>query len=202
MNGTHRGLNRLLLGLLGLLLFTAGTLTAAAGLDPDIARAWTRTGADTWAWVLQQLRSAPVGDTGISWWTVAILGVLVLAILLLLGWIFSQGGGRSDQIGVHSSSAGNGITTVDTSLAARAIREAMAGDGQVLSTGVSSWKIKGTHGLKMEIQARKGASPRQIATTAEDTITGLDTLLGEQIPMLVHIRAGTRTRSARAEHPH
>lgn len=198
MNGTHRGLNRLLLGLLGLLLIAAGTLTAAAGLYPGIARAWTRTGADTWAWVLQQIRSAPIGDMGISWWTVAIVGVLVLAIGLLLGWIFSQGGGRSDQIGAHSSS--NGITTVDTSLAARAIRDAMAGDGQVLTTRASSWKIKGTHGVRMEIQVRKGASPRQIAATAEDTITGLDALLGEQIPVLVHIRAGTRTRFARAEH--
>ncbi|MCH8560625.1 MULTISPECIES: hypothetical protein [unclassified Nesterenkonia] len=199
MNGTPRSLNRLLITLLGVLLIAAGTLTAAAGLNPSIAQAWSRTGTDTWAWVLEQLRSAPMGDTGISWWTVALVGLVVLAILLLLRWIFSQGGGRSDRLGVRSTSSGT--TTVDHSLAARAIREAMEGDGEVLSLRVSSWKIKGGYGVQMVVRARRGASPRRIAATAEEAIAGLDTLLGELIPILVHIRAGPRSRSTRTGRP-
>ena len=199
MSGTHRGLNRLLLILLGLILFTAGALTAAAGINPDIARTWTRTGAEGLAWALQQIRSAPIADTGISWWTVAILAALILAIVLLICWIASQGGGQTGQLGAHPSRRGDGITTVDTTLAARAIRDAMAEDQRILSTDVSSWNVRDTDGLTIAIQVRRGASPGQIAAKAEEIMTGLDTLLGEQIPVLIHIRAGTRTRFARPE---
>ena len=199
MNGTPRSLNRLLLIMLGVLLIAAGTLVAAAGLNPSVAQTWTRTGADVWAWVLQQLRSAPMGDTGISWWTLALAGLLVLLVMLLLRWIFSQGGGRSDRLGDRSGS--DGTTTVDQSLVARAIREAMEGDAQVLSTKASAWKTRGAYGLRMDVRVHRGASPRRIAAAAEETITGLDTLLGEQIPTLVHIRAGSHSRSARADHP-
>lgn len=199
MNGTPRGLNRLLIALVGVSLIAAGTLTAAAGLDPNIAQTWTRTGTDAWAWALLQLRSAPMGDTGISWWTVALAGLMGVAILLLLRWIFSQGGGRSDRLGVRST--GSGTTTVDQSLAARAIREAMEDDVHVLSARGSSWKIKGAYGVKVDVRARRGASPLQIAATAEEMIKGLDSLLGEQVPVLVHVRAGPRSRSPRTEHP-
>lgn len=206
MNSTHRGLNRLLLALLGLILIVAGAITGAAGLFPQVASTWTDTGARTWAWILQQIKAAPIGGLDISWWTIAALAVLVIAIIVLLCWIFSQGGGRSNRVGVREStndSAGTagvaGTTTVETSLVSRAVRDALEENDQVLSANVSSWKVKDTHGLKIAVQARKGSSPREITDATEETIRGLDELLGTQIPVLVRINSGLRSRFAGTE---
>ncbi|MCZ2401641.1 hypothetical protein IV498_00185 [Paenarthrobacter sp. Z7-10] len=211
MNGTHRGLNRLLLALLGLILIAAGAITAAAGATPSFAADWSSNGATAWAWTLAQIRSVPIGSFDVSWWTIAALALLVVAVVLLLCWIFSQGGGRSGRIGSRDSSAGSaadgsgnaaGSTTIEASLATRAIRDALEENDQVLSANVSAWKVKQADGLRIAIQARKGSSPRQVTDAAEETVRGLDELLGIQVPVLVRINSGLRSRFTGAERVH
>ena len=79
------------------------------------------------------------------------------------------------------------------------MRESLNGRPGVYSTAVSAWKSHGTEGLKITVQARKGASPRAVADTVEETVRGLDALLGEQVPVLVRIRSGVRSASAGIE---
>ncbi|MET3176566.1 UNVERIFIED_ORG: hypothetical protein ABIB52_004441 [Arthrobacter sp. UYCu721] len=201
MRGTLRGLNRVLLGLIGLVLIAAGTLTAAAGASPQVASAWTARTSNARVWIHSQLAAAPAGTLGVSWWTLTALAVLVIAIILVLGWVLSQGGGRTSHIGVpeaadHEGGPVTGTTTVDTSLAARAIRDALGHDDRIRSVGVSSWNVKGTGGLKIAIQAGKGSSPRDITDTAEEAVRGLEQVLGRSIPVLIRISTGLRNRFA------
>lgn len=201
MRGTHRGLNRFVLILLGLALLGAGALTAAAGAFPDVARIWADTGTRTTDLVREQLPTAAVPGSDVSWWTIAAIGSIVLAIILLVGWIFSQGGGRTVHAGSRND-GGSGTTTVDAGLLAQAVKDATAGNDEILAVFVSSWTVKGSPALKLSIQARKGASPATVTATAKELVAGIDRLLGEQMPVLIRIGAGTRTRFTRTQRVH
>jgi hypothetical protein len=197
MNGTHRGLNRTLLGVFGLVLIGLGGLAVLAGTNPDFAKDWTRTGTELWARIQDQLAAARIPGQDFSWWTVAVLGLAVVAVILLVCWIASQGGGRTNQLARHDGDAGT--TTVETAVAGQAIKAALADNKQVLATTVQSWQVKGGSGLKVSLQARKGASPRELMAVLDELVEGLDVLLGEEIPVLIRIKAGTRSRFARTE---
>ena len=194
MSSTHRWLNRTLLAVLGLMLVAVGALTAAAGLVPDVAEAWTSIGATAVNGLPALLASAPLtADT--SWWTIAALALVVVCAALLIGWIASQGGGRTSTVGRQVSAMGN--TTVETSLVADALRTALEENGQILAVAVSSWRVRRQTGLRVRVQPRRGASPGAVVAAANEAIAGLDTLLGERIPVLVSVQTGARTRFTR-----
>ncbi|PYI69708.1 hypothetical protein CVV68_00955 [Arthrobacter livingstonensis] len=197
MNGTRRGLNRVLLGAFGLVLIALGALAVLAGTGPDFAKAWTRTGTGWWARIQDLLASAKIPGQDISWWTLAVMGLLLVAGVLLVCWIASQGGGRTKQLCTSDDDAGT--TTVETAVAGQAIKAALADNKQVLSTAVQAWELKGGSGLRISLQARKGASPRELMAVLDELVGGLDVLLGEEIPVLIRIKAGTRSRFARTE---
>lgn len=200
MNGTHRVLNRTLLGLLGLVLAAAGAVSILAGTSRGFAQRWTEGGTELWASIQERLDEARISGTEVSWWTLMALTLLVLCAVLLVCWIASQGTGRSNHVARLEESGGD--TTVDTAVAAQAIKSALAGNPQILSTSVQSWETKGAaqgNGLKISVQTRKGASPAEVSDAVEHVVEGLDKLLGFQIPVLVRIRAGARTRFARTE---
>ena len=197
MNGTHRGLNRTLLGVCGLVLIGLGGLAVLAGVNQDFAKSWTRTGTELWTRVRDQLAAARIPGQDLSWWTIATLGLALLAVILLVCWIASQGGGRTNQLARHDGDAGT--TTVDAAVAGQAVKAALAGNLQVLATTVQSWRVKGRNGLKISLQARKGASPRELTAVLDELVKGLDVLLGEEIPVLIRIKAGARSRFARTE---
>ncbi|MDJ0354305.1 hypothetical protein [Pseudarthrobacter sp. PH31-O2] len=193
MNATHRGLNRLLLGLLGLVLVGVGALIGAAGLNTSIAEGWNTTGATLLADLSHALASAPIPGSSISWWTIAVLALALVVMALLLGWIASQGGGRTNRAGRREDPEHPGTTTVETSLASAAVRKATVGDDRIIAATVSTWKAKRADGLKLTLQARKGVSPRDLADTGEELISGLDNLLGDRGPVLIRITTGLRS---------
>lgn len=202
MSGTNRGLNRLLLGLLGLLLLAAGVLTGAAGLNPDIAAGWTATGTSLRDDLANVMAGAPVPGTAISWWTIGALALAVILMILLGTWIASQGGGRTNRAGHREDPHGNGTTTVETPLVAAAVREAVRGDDRIISATVTTWKVKRADGLKLALQARKGVSPKDLAASAEELVAGLDHLLGDQGPVLIRITTGLRSSLAGTDRVH
>lgn len=210
MNGTHRGLNRALLGVLGLVLVAAGAITILAGTNPAFARRWTTAGADVWAGVQDSLAAAKIPGADISWWSVGVLAALVIVAVLLVCWIASQGTGRSNQLASQDNDTGK--TTVDTAVAAHAIKAALTDNTHVLAASVQSWNNKSWNnksrkntgavansGLKISIQTRKGASPVEVMAAVDHLVEGLDQLLGFRLPVLVRIKAGTRTLFARTE---
>lgn len=195
MSQTNRTLNRILLALLGLVLLVAGALTAAAGLVPEVAAAWTATAASGLDRCGELLSTAPLPGAARSWWAVAAVAGLVLAAALSIAWLASQGGGRTPRV-LTARDGDRGSTVVDTGLVAACISESLAGNRQVLRSSVSAWGLHGTTGLRLRLEARQGASPREIADTAEDLVLGLDRLLGHPVPVLVRITSGPRSKAA------
>lgn len=210
MNGTHRGLNRALLGVLGLVLVAAGASTILAGTNPAFARRWTTAGTEVWAGVQDSLAAAKIPGADISWWSVGVLAVLVIVAVLLVCWIASQGTGRSNQLAAQDNDTGK--TTVDTAVAAQVIKAALVDNTHILAASVQSWNNQSwtnksrkntgavtNSGLKISIQTRKGASPVEVMAAVDHLVEGLDQLLGFRLPVLVRIKAGTRTLFARTE---
>ncbi len=200
MNGTPRGVNRALLGVLGAVLVAAGFAAAGAGTSSGFAQDWTSASGTAWKQVQEGLATARIPGTNTSWWTLAVTALLLLLAVLLVWWIAAQGAGRSNQLAELKGETGT--TTVDAAVAAQLIKAALAGNPQILSSSVQAWKTRaaaGGTGLKISVQARKGASPAEVGSAVEHLVQALDGLLGTQIPVLVRIKAGTRTRFSRTE---
>ena len=195
MSHTNRALNRILLALAGLVLLAAGAATAAAGMLPDVAGGWAAAGSSLMDQAGTILASAPLPGPARSWWAVAGVAVLVLAAGLSIAWLASQGGGRTSRVG-QESDGGRGTTVVETGLVSAAVKQALDGNRLVLGASVSAWETRGDTGLRLRLQARQGASPREIADTADELVQGIDALLGHPLPVLVRITSGTRTKVA------
>jgi hypothetical protein len=124
------------------------------------------------------------------------VGGLLLAAALCVAWIASQGGGRTRRL-AQEDDGGRGTTVVDVGLVSAAVKNATADNRLVVATAVSAWELPRATGLQLRLQARQGASPGDLAGTAEELVTGIDAWLGDQIPVLVRITSGARTATAR-----
>ncbi|MGN5732913.1 hypothetical protein [Arthrobacter psychrochitiniphilus] len=197
MNSAQRRLNRTVLALLGLMFLGLASIAVLTGTTGP--GALQTTTAELWARIQENLAAAPIPGTNTSWWSLAALALLVLLAVLLVWWIIAQGRGRSSYVARQASGAGD--TAVDTAVAGQLIKDALANNTAALSCSVTSWRARGVVGgvaLKIRVQARRGASPADLTAEVEHLVRGLDALLGSQIPVLVHIRAGTRTKFGRA----
>ena len=198
MSNTNRALNRLLLGLAGLLLVVAGAVTAAAGLMPGVASGWETAGTALTEHARAAVAAAPLPGPARSWWAVAYVAGLLLAAGLCVAWLASQGGGRTPRL-AREEDSGQCATAVDAGLVDAAVAQALEGNLLVLGSAVTAWESRHGTGLRLRLQARKGASPRELADTAEDLIRGVDALLGRPVPVLVRITGGAKSRVAAPE---
>lgn len=198
MSNTNRALNRILLAVTGLVLLAAGAATAAAGLVPGVAGEWAAAGTSLMDHARAMLAAAPLPGPARSWWAVAGVAALVLAAGLCLAWLASQGGGRTPRL-AREEDGNQGATVVDAGLVAAAVNEALEGNRLVLGSAVSAWEGRRGTALRLRLQARKGASPRELADTAEELVRGIDAWLGHPVPVLVRITSGPRSKLAGPE---
>lgn len=198
MSNTNRALNRILLAVTGLVLLAAGAATTAAGLVPGVAGEWAGAGTSLMDHARALPAAAPLPGPARSWWAVAGVAVLVLAAGLCLAWLASQGGGRTPRL-ARDEDGNHGATVVDAGLVAAAVNEALEGNRLVLGSAVSAWESRRGTALRLRLQARKGASPRELADTAEELVRGIDAWLGHPVPVLVRITSGPRSKLAGPE---
>ncbi|UKA49714.1 hypothetical protein LFT48_20155 [Arthrobacter sp. FW305-123] len=193
MRNTNRALNRIVLTLLGIVLLGAGAALIAAGSLPGAAEVWTSTAS----LVRDQARNlagmAPLPDPVRSWWLVLGVAIPLVGAVLSAAWLASQGGGKTPRLAEHSEGHA-GRTVIDSGLVSVAIREALSGNTDVLSSSFSAWESRRGTALRIRVEARKGASPRALADSVELLLQQLDRLLGHPMPVLVRITSGTRTQ--------
>lgn len=189
-----------MLALVGLVLLGAGLLAALVGFSADVSQRWLVVAHQWWDGLIGLVRSAPMPGGQPSWVSLILLVVLVAAMIFMLVWIFSQGGGRTNQmaIGFHAGDL-PGRTRIRTSLVADAVDQAVEHDEQVLSSQVSSWRVGNADGLNIRLQVRKGVWLSDTLRTARDLVTGLDRLTGTHVPVLIRISSGARARLSRTE---
>ncbi|HKU34955.1 MAG TPA: hypothetical protein VJP90_05350 [Paenarthrobacter sp.] len=196
MRNTNRALNRLMLAIVGLVLTGAGAVVFAVGVLPSAASTWTATGAFAANQARNLMDSAPLAGPVRSWWVVAGIAVLLLGAVLCVVWLSRQGGGRTPVLGRQSHGA-EGATVIDSGLVALAVQEAFADNKQVLSTSVSAWESQRGTALRLAVEARHGASPRELADAAEELVREIQAWMGHPIPVLIRITSGARSGVAR-----
>ncbi|MFJ4028675.1 hypothetical protein ACIPWF_14965 [Paenarthrobacter sp. NPDC089989] len=197
MRNTNRALNRLVLAVVGLLLVILGAAVFAAGLLPSAATTWTSTVSHVTEEARRLLESAPLAGPLRSWWLVAGIAVLLFCAALCLAWISRQGGGHTPVMGRQSEGT-DGTTVIDSGLVSFAVQEALADHRQVLSTSVSAWESRRGTMLRLAIEARQGASPRELADTVEELVKEIDGWMGNPMPVLVRITSGGRSSLAKS----
>jgi len=196
MTNTNRGLNRLFIFVVGLIVFILGLAAAALNLIPAILTGWENT-APT---VLENINEAHASTrlaAGVSWITVGVIAVLIMLVLLLLVFIFRQGHGRTGRL-IRDDRTDHGVTVIDSAVAEEALQSVLNGRPELVSAHVSTFDVKGAPTLKVSVTARRGVSPREIATTVESAVHALDAMLGREIPTYLHISGGFRARTSSA----
>jgi hypothetical protein len=195
MRNTNRALNRVLLALLGIVLLGTGAALISAGTLPWAADLWTASASSMRDQARSLVGTAPLPEPVRSWWLVLGVALPLVGAGLSAAWLASQGGGKTPRLAEQSEGTA-GRTVIDAGLLSTAIREALHGNTDVLSTSVSAWESGRGTALQIRLEARKGASPRELADTVEQLLRKTDAWLGHPMPALVRITSGTRTRIA------
>jgi hypothetical protein len=202
MNGTPRGVNRVLLALIGLVFLAAGGLMVAVAAAPAFAAAW-RHQAGHW---IQDLRAA-AGATGVrggpSWIWLVVAGVLVLLIIAMIAWLAAQGRGRTallvDSYRMDTGSGVAGRVVLQASVAEQAVRNALANRTDLLSATISTYEFRGQAGLKIRLVPRQGASPEVLAAEVSALVEALEALTGHAVPVVLSLASGARARLTKKE---
>ncbi len=192
MNNTNRAANRLFLLIVGIVVFALGAVAVVVGVVGDIRSAWSDIApgvADEWERVL--------GDPATTWiWYAVLVGLLVIVIVLLT-FIFRQGHGHTARLITTPESAA-GHTVVESSFAEQLLTAALSARPEFVSTSVTTYAVKREPVLKVAVTARRGVSPTDVVDIVERAARDLDGLLGVQVPLLVHISGGFRSRVSSA----
>ena len=195
MNNTNRALNRTLLIVVGLVVAALGAAAVALATVPAIADAWREGAPGVLDAVSSALVATPFGDTGHSWLWIALVAVLLTAVLLLIRFIARQGHGRTgDLVSRETSATDAGRVSIDSAVAEQSLAAALASRPEIVASRVSTYRVGGRPVLKVSATARRGVSPRELTETIEGFIRSWDDLLGIEIPVLVQISGGFRTR--------
>lgn len=208
MNGTPRGLNRVLILVFGLLVLALGILMLLLAAVPAVDSWWAAWAPSTSLAVGREFASTWIPGTHVSWIWLLALAFLVLLILVMVWWMAQQGTGRRDLIawsgpgadhGSEETGEAAGRVAISASTVDQALRSALAPRRDILGTSVAAVEFEHRIALRVRVVARQGADPDAIAREVERLTVNLDLLLGHGCPVLLHIASGTRARFSRAE---
>lgn len=193
MNNTNRGLNRLLILLIGLVLIALGASAIAVGAVPSVRSAWRDSVPRARSTVSGWFVAAPVPGISTSWWWIAILATLVLIVVALIVFILRQGHGHTNRL-VRDAPTDHGATVIDSRVAEQLMQNALDGHPQLVASHVSTYLVKRAPVLKVSTTARRGVSPREVLEIAESALASLDQLLGRPVLASVQVSGGFRAR--------
>lgn len=203
MNRTPRVLNRVILGLLGLLLLVLGAHLSLVSLVPAYAQ-FVRPALDAADGALRSSAAqADVGGT--SWLWLGVCAVCVVLIVLVIVWALMQGRGRVTTYSRELVREGPERGVVETMVAVpeALIKQELFGREDLLSVAVSAWETggvrKGTAGLRIKIQPRPGADPARIVADVDAIVGRLEHVLGTSGPVVLQLVTGARAKFARTE---
>lgn len=203
MNSTNRAVNRIVLTLVGLVILAAGLAAIAASSVPGGGDLWRRAASsieDTTGRALT-VSLAFIGLPDTAWPLLAIPVAALLLIAALLAFIFRQGHGRTDQVLSAlplTTEAGTSILTVDLAVADDFLQQALSGVPSIAGFNVSAYRVRRHPALQLTVTPRRSADPTRVLAQVDSAVSGWDKLLGQRIPVVVHLHAGIRTGLSRA----
>ena len=204
MRKLPRALNRILLFLFGLLFLASGTLlVGAATYRPlrDLVLKY-RSRLDSEYTSLAQQATFKVSGQQYSWVQVGLIVVAIIVALLLLSWIFSQGGGKIRSLALNAAgkdSEKKGEITAELGLLQGIIEDEISDSRWISSLKVASWDVKKQPGLLLSAAVFKGANPREVKAELDQAIARLDQVLGINMPILVRLTTNWRSNLGSAD---
>ena len=203
MNGTPRGLNRVMLTLVGLLLLCVGAGAALIATVPAAAHWWQNYAGAQLAWLAALERRSRLVPTSQSWIWLAAAAVCLVVIVAMISWIANQGKGRANTLVSHQGNAGDdgasGAVRLSCAVAEQALKSALLERTDLLGVSVTSYDFKGQTALKARVLPRQGAAPHEVAREIGALVAALDELVGFEVPVLLSIGTAARSHFTKAE---
>ncbi len=206
MNTTPRLLNRIVILIAGIAALALGAAAIAVATAPDLAGSWT-DGARAARTALGRFAGTTAfgPDGGHSWLWFAAIGLCAVGIVLSILLILRQGRGRTRTLLRRPAAAAQqedpasprGAVVIEARVAEQAIVAALVQHPELLSVQASTHLIRGTRGLRITAASRRGISPTRTVELIERTVRAWDAALGEEVPVLIELVAGIRTRTGR-----
>ncbi|MBV7363184.1 hypothetical protein KRX54_01880 [Actinomycetaceae bacterium TAE3-ERU4] len=187
--------NRIFIFLVGLFLLLGGLGVALATLWPWFRQQWSHYMQVAVDSVFAWLPVTAVAGKNISWLCVVAIALGVLFALVSLLTIFTQRGGRTRHTLSFESPAADGegtlgSTTITTKFISQYVQDRLQDDINISSVNVSSWKVKRRNGLLLHVKLVAGASPLEAYRRLDSLTSDLDTLLGQNLPLMVRFSSG------------
>lgn len=191
MNDTNRALNRGLLFLGGLVLLVIGAAVALAASWPVAAELWQQSANATREWIRTAHQTTLLGDSRVSWFVVAVLAALVLAVAFAITVMARLGGGRSAAVvRVPRGDDPAGEVIVNNAFATTALTQSLDASPAVLGARVSVRSVRGENVLHVIVTPDTHSSPVEVAKQVGQLIDNLATLTGTVTPACISMRAG------------
>jgi len=203
MNGTPRGANRFILGVLGLVLMIIGAGIVAIATIPAAAQ-WWQGWSGAWVVELSDLMSRThLGTNGGSWIWLLVSAFLLILVIAMVSWIANQGKGRTGTLlnrpGNEDDDGAAGDIQLSCAVAEQALKTALLERSELLGVSVTSYNFRGETSLRVRVLPRQGVAPHHVATEIGALVEAMDELLGVQVPVLLSIGSGARSRFTKAE---
>ncbi|WP_430593125.1 hypothetical protein [Humidisolicoccus flavus] len=205
MRNTPRLLNRLSLIVLGLVLLAFGLVIAVvpllvaasiplfAAVPGFIEQVTASTG--------EVLQATQVADTGHSWITMAVLGLIILAVIFIIVLLSRQGGGstrRIAELAAPSQNVVSGAVRVQNGVAEDLLEHMLRErERSFVSVSVHAYERRSDTVLKITTTARKGASPARVASAVDEAVQDFQSLLGTELPAVIEITSSFRRETSK-----
>ncbi|MGL3807854.1 hypothetical protein ACSYDW_17385 [Paeniglutamicibacter sp. R2-26] len=201
MNRTPRLLNRVLLGIFGVLLLALGIHLVLIALAPGYAGGWRAVAGRMYGKAEQILLATTLPGQRESWLWIIVAALLIAVILLMIWWMSVQGRGRTNDYvsDYFDDEPMPGRVEISGEAVEQAIRSLLGRRTDVVSLSVSVWERSPEPGLKIKVQPRKGVEPGRLGREIVDAAHAAQELLGADGPVVVYLAAGARARFARSD---
>jgi|GEM_PF-453958 len=198
MNATNRGVNRIVLFVVGVVLIAAGGAAAVAASWPVAGEVWKRSMSTTTEWMRGADRASRLSEaTTVSWLALGLLCALLAIVIIAVTVVARLGGGRSSTVIREEAEEGaKGSVSIRPAFASGAIAHSLSSHDEILSSRVNARRIRGSDVLHVSVTPRQNTSPVTVAETVTRLVDNLVTLTGRDTPTLVSIRSGVRSRLA------
>lgn len=197
MNNTNRALNRVLLLIIGLLFLVLGAVGIAIASWSTASDIWTDAGRNAESWLDQAGAATRIAGGAASWIGIgAVVAIVVVIVLLILA--LTSVAGRRSKTALRSSGAQNplGRVTVTESFVSDAVKNSLAGRGEILSASVTANDIRREPVLHVSVTPRQNTDPRELVDHVDKLLTNLATLTGRETAAYVSVHTGLRARLA------
>ncbi|MEN0083175.1 MAG: hypothetical protein AAGC66_00270 [Leifsonia sp.] len=192
MNASNRALNRILLGLVGLIALAVTAAVVAMIVVPGFNRQWAGSARSVLATADDVFARPLWSGTRISVAALVALGAALVFVLLLAVFVLRHGrGGTSTVLSLHSP---DGLTEIDTSVPAALLENLLTPVPGVAGVSVSAYQVHREPVLKVTVRCRRGASARTIANALDDAATRVQDVLGVPTPVFAQLIGGFRAR--------